>query len=122
LTGERAAELVGGVGGKAALASSAFALGGKGGIQPAQQPVDGVGQVLELVVGPGGGQPLVQGVRGELPGGGVIVRNGRSTRPATSQPATTETASTTASAIPDRTSPCHSRSPPPPGPGLGLLL
>jgi hypothetical protein len=68
--GERPAKLVGGVGDEAALGIQGVLLGVEGGIQPAQQPVDGVGQVLELVVGPGHGEALVQVGLGDLAGGG----------------------------------------------------
>ena len=39
-------------------------------LQPGQQPVDGVGQVLSLVVGPGDGEALVQVGLRDLAGGG----------------------------------------------------
>jgi hypothetical protein len=61
---------VGGVGDEAALGVQGVALGVEGGVEPFEQPVDGVGQVLEFVVGPGDGQPLVQVLLGELAGGG----------------------------------------------------
>jgi hypothetical protein len=54
---------VGGVGGKAAL-------GVEGGVQAGEHPIEGVGQLLELVVGPLQGDALVQGAFGQALGGG----------------------------------------------------
>jgi tetratricopeptide (TPR) repeat protein len=61
--GQRRAQLVRCVGGKPPL-------GVEGGLQPREQPVEGVGEFLELVVGPGQGQPFVQAACGDPPGGG----------------------------------------------------
>jgi hypothetical protein len=61
--GERGAQLVRGVGDE-------LALGVECGLQPGEQAVDGVGEVLELVARAGHGQPLLQVIFGDLPGGG----------------------------------------------------
>ena len=56
IVGERCPQLVRGVGDEVAL-------GVERGLQPGQQVIDGVGQVLQLVDRAGQGQPLVQGKR-----------------------------------------------------------
>ncbi len=61
--GERGAQFVGGAGDE-------LALGVEGCLQPFEQAVDGVAEVFELVAGAGDGQPLVQVVFGDRPGGG----------------------------------------------------
>jgi hypothetical protein len=60
---QRGAQLVGGVGGKAAL-------GVEGGVQAREHLVEGVGQLLELVVGAVQGDALVQGALRQALGGG----------------------------------------------------
>ena len=60
--GQWGAQLVRGVGDEPPLR-------GERTLQPLQQPVDGVGEVLQLVPGTGHGQPLVQAVRRDPPGG-----------------------------------------------------
>ena len=54
---------MGGVGDEAAL-------GVEGGFEPAEEPVDGVGQVFDLVAGARKGESLVEVVLGDLLGGG----------------------------------------------------
>jgi hypothetical protein len=77
---------VGGVGDEPALGVQGVLLGVEGGIQPGEQPVDGVGQVFQLVVGPGDGEALVQVGLGDLAGGGGDGPQ-RSQHPAGHQPA-----------------------------------
>nr|WP_230985368.1 hypothetical protein [Microbispora oryzae] len=59
---QRCAQLVRGVGDEPALR-------GERGLQPVQQFVEGVGQLLELVGGPGHRQPPVEPLRGDVPDG-----------------------------------------------------
>ena len=59
---ERGTQLVGGVGDEAAL-------GVERRVEAGEQPVDGVAEVLELVVGAGECEPLVQVALGDLTGG-----------------------------------------------------
>ena len=63
LPGQRGAQLVGGVGDETPL-------GVERGLQPGEQVVEGVAEFLELVVGSGQGQALVQAAGGDPPGGG----------------------------------------------------
>jgi hypothetical protein len=62
LAGQRGAQLVGDVGDE-------LALGGEGGLEPAEQPVEGVRQLLELVVGAVQRQALVKVKGGNMPCG-----------------------------------------------------
>jgi hypothetical protein len=77
--GQRGAELVGGVGDEAALAV-------EGAVEALQHGVEGVGQVLELVVGPLQGDALLQVAVGDPAGGGGDVLQ-RPQRPPGQQPA-----------------------------------
>ena len=77
------------------------ALGLEGGVQPAEHLVEGVGQLLELVLGPLEVDPLVQGVPSSRRAVAVMALSGRRTRPATSQPSPTETSAARARATPD---------------------
>ena len=79
LAGQRGPQLVRGVGGEAPLRV-------EGGLQPREQAVEGVGELLELVVGSVQGQPLVQAAGGDPPGGGRD-RAQRAQHPARQQPA-----------------------------------
>ena len=79
LAGQRGPQLVRGVGGEAPLRF-------EGGLQPREQAVEGVGELLELVVGSVQGQPLVQAAGGDPPGGGRD-RVQRAQHPAGQQPA-----------------------------------
>ena len=77
LIGQRGAQLVRGVGDEPAL-------GVEGDVEPGQHVVEGVGQLLELVVGALEVDPLVgQGALGELAAVAVICATGRSARSAT---------------------------------------
>ena len=95
---QRGAQLVGGVGGESLLFGDVR-------LEPREEAVDGVGEILQLVAGPREREALVQVALGDLPGVAVIARSGRRTRPATSQPSAIETTVMIASAIPDRMSP-----------------
>ena len=97
---QRGAQLVRGVGDEPALR-------GERRLQPFQQPVDGVGEVLDLVGRARHGQPLVQVVGGDPPGRRGDRRSGRSTRPASTRPSSTETTAITASATSEPTSSCR---------------
>ena len=59
--GQRRSQLVGGVGDEAAL-------GLEGGLESIEQPVDGVGQIFNLVARAGQGQPFVQVLLGDPSG------------------------------------------------------
>ena len=74
-------------------------------LQPREEAVDGVGEILELVAGAGVRQALVEVALGDLSGVAVIARSGCRTRPATSQPSAIETTVMTTSAIPALRSP-----------------
>jgi hypothetical protein len=78
--GQRGAELVGGVGDEAALAVEG------GAVEALQHGVEGVGEVLELVVGAVQGDALLQVAVGDPAGGGGDVLQ-RPQRPAGQQPA-----------------------------------
>ena len=82
----------------------------KRGLEACEQLVDRVRQLLELVARAGQREPLVQALLGDPSWSlAVIVRNGESTRPATTHPSATEIAAIAASAIPDSiTSWCRS--------------
>ena len=66
------------------------ALGRKRAVKPFQHVVEGVGKLLELVPGPCQGDPLAEILLGCPSCCAEIIRTGRSTRPATIQPAPAE--------------------------------
>jgi len=120
--GERRAQLVRGVRDEAAL-------GGERPLEPVEQPVDRVGEFGQLVARAGEVEALVQVARGDLACRRVIVRNGRRSRPATSQPSASESAATSASATVEassssrRSAPCcdeEARTTPPAGDGAAV--
>ena len=80
------------------------ALGLERRLEPAEQAVERVGQLLELVVGPLERQALVQVALGDAARARLIVRTGRSARPAISQPSPIEASAMIASATPERVS------------------
>ena len=94
---QRGAQLVGGVGGESLLFGDVC-------LEPREEAVDGVGEILQLVAGPESARRSCR-LRSEICRVlAVIARSGRRTRPATSQPSAIETTVMIASAIPDRTS------------------
>ena len=95
--GQRRAQLVRGVGGEAPL-------GVERRLQPREQAVEGVAEFLELVVGPVRASRSCRLVAEIRRAAAVIVLSGRSTRPASSQPAPTAVADTMTRAMPDRVS------------------
>jgi hypothetical protein len=79
LAGQRRAQFVRGV-------RDELALGPERGVQPAEQLIEGVAELLELVVGTGHREPLVQ-VAGGDPAGGGRDRAQRAEHPPGHQPA-----------------------------------
>ena len=76
---QRGAQLVGGVGGESLLFGDVC-------LEPREEAVDGVGEILQLVAGPGEREALVQVALGDLPGGRRH-RPQRAQDPARDQPA-----------------------------------
>ena len=96
LSGEGGSELVGGVGDEATLRL-------EGGVEAPEEVVEGVAELLELVLRAVEGEALVQAGRGDPAGGAGDRSDGRSILPAMSQPARRARTPTTARAIPEST-------------------
>jgi hypothetical protein len=94
--GSAGAQFVGGVGDEAALR-------GEGVFQPFEQPVNGVAEVFQLIGRAGHGELLMQVASEIRRAVAVMARSGRSTRPAMTQPSTSETTAMMPSTIADTT-------------------
>jgi hypothetical protein len=91
---QRRAQLVGGVGGEAALAL-------KGGFQPVEHRVEGHRQLPQLITGPPRAIRPCRLASDRLRAVAVMRRSGRSARPATYQPRPTQASAITDKATPD---------------------